>query len=160
MSYILDALKKADSERNKDKSATTSTLYMPYPLPNRYKWHWIWALAIVNFILIFMVMTLFFWPKEKQTSQTENPLPHTLTHTSPDTQIQPILPSTKIFTDYPAQLDVHVYSPEPEKRFVIIDNNIYLINDQIGNDWRIRDITPEGAEIIKQQQIQILKTAK
>jgi hypothetical protein len=59
----------------------------------------------------------------------------------------------------PLHLDFHVYSADPDRRMVYINNREYEEGDQLKSNLRILRIVPEGA-VMQWRQQSFLLTAR
>ena len=194
MSFILDALKKSESDRlRKD---TPGFVDVPDRAREKSSSHWIWIIVVLIVINITVLLVMFLKPERMDepladaaspadSIQDSAALPNTVIDDSqivtPDTEpvsnsavpqtattaAQPPAPVADVansgssvvtesyatFNDLRAQgvlnlpdmhLDIHVYSAEPEDRFVFVNMSKYKENATLDEGPVVREITPDG----------------
>ena len=142
MSFILDALRKAEREQRQAGTAPPPGLAPAPPAARRR------GLVVALLVLNLAVLALLGWrsligPPDDPVAPngsveiaaeplaTEPPLPLTPAHPDP--------------TLARLQLDIHVYGDRPERRFVLIDGRRYRQGDSIEPGLLLETITPDGA---------------
>ena len=192
MSYILEALKKADSERKKSGVSAHSTLNIAYAMPVEKKkskvWYWLIALNMAILVSIFAVSIYLYQLYSVNSSasmRSKNTNNETaINETAIQSEVkekpainnqvtmqnQPLIDDDKkkqmakelsqveLASSHPERLDVHVFSKQVEKRFVMIKGSVLMVGDKI-DGWQLINITTEGAEFEKYGQ-KILVHAK
>lgn len=192
MSYILEALKKAERERSLGQVPNLGTMpSLPLP-PQRHFWPWLLALALLaNAAVLVMV---FFFPEGntgiaqppastppvkqsesqrlekkaakfaletppsaqplKETKRLQEPKPFLVKTPKPaanassaPNELPPLLQAmpAEFSRSIPAlNIDVHVYSKIPSKRFVLVNSTRYREGDQLRDGPLLEAIAPDG----------------
>ncbi len=166
MSYILDALKKADGERKANTSATVAVQYtfsqpMVSMAAHRY-WNWVGGgiaiLAVIGmgFMVSYIVRSQAVPEHAPLITRPElssiEPVPETAVSTlpvmpaisTPAVTPAPVMQAS-IEEAIPARLDVHVFAATPSKRFVIVNGTQYQIGEKLPSGAQLVDITQVGA---------------
>jgi len=175
MSYILDALNKADKERKQSETPASKTIIAVEPTaqPNT---AWLMALLVIGLLIILWFV---FQPKETvktvaptvatiapmQTRLKPKPKPtkreSTVQITSTFTSIKPqeiqeeprAIPNIMgldqdIRNRLPAiSISAHVFSDNAAKCMVIINNQVLREGDYIGEGLRLTDINQDGIQL-------------
>ena len=196
MSFILDALKKSESERLRKDTPGFSDV--PDSTREKSASHWIWIIVVLIGINITVLIVMYMKPDRVQDPVAANPPAESMsgapeeasfseivaeakrhqplaaevtanpvTPVALDTAPQNAVPTTSMvgtdtsvvtesfatFNDLRAQgvlqlpdmhLDIHVYSSEPEDRFVFVNMSKYKERATLDEGPVIREITPEG----------------
>jgi general secretion pathway protein B len=119
MSFILDALKRAERERRLERAPDLSAVYEESDLPQRSRWTWFSAGAA--FLVGATVVALFLWPKAPPTevSQSKGPAAEVGSHT-PDKE-RPQLPAGTVQPDkLPHPKDVPQPARPPGKQAEVV----------------------------------------
>ena len=197
MSYILEALRKADRERTLGKVPNLESIHIAPSLSPRRRWPWILALvALMNTT----ALAVFYFSSLQDRSpgpwqnpdarHSPTPPPTPTIHPSPESMItkdgfvdlkpattEPILdgrldaahssrsanpmgmaaeqeswppptlralPMAFRSSLPPINVDVHVYSDDPDKRFVLINSRHYREGDQLVEGPLLETIDPQG----------------
>lgn len=140
MSYILDALKKAEQEKdtqfeefNDNISSSPRKIHI---LKKKRFWLPIGLLVILNLL----IWTHFLWPKGIL------PPPTIEFSTSPNT-----FPPSKSYLP-PLEIDEHIYASDPKQRVVFINGHRYFEGDFIQKDMLLESIFPQGIVINYREQ--------
>lgn len=193
MSFILDALKKSETERLRQDSPGFSDV--PGNSTEKSASHWIWIIVVLIGINLTVLVVMFMKPDSAQESNPEIPVaeapadassfqeivseakrsqpatreitldPGETARTNVETQdlasqttvdfhsIPVVSESVATFNDLRAQgmltlpdmhLDIHVYSQEPEDRFVFVNMSKYKEHAVLDEGPVVREITPDG----------------
>ncbi len=193
MSFILDALKKSETERLRQDTPGFSDV--PGSTKEKSASHWIWIIVVLIGINLTVLVVMFMKPDLTQNPDPVIPtaeapsqpirFPDTVaaaersqpaateTRSGPDTtasaavaeqgpapqttvdydSIAVVSESVGTFNNLRAQgvlilpdmhLDIHVYSREPEDRFVFVNMSKYKENAVLDEGPVVREITPDG----------------
>jgi general secretion pathway protein B len=212
MSYLLDALRKAELERNLGQVPSLEKAQLITSPPRR-KW-WLWAVSLILIGNVSALAGLYFYYQSgptvaqapsitqsdvaKATTNLERPQ-HTLSPTTPSLDIS--APTTGVETEIsstssgtislpgsppnahatdpsasrqamenwqpaplralpsdfrsvlpPINVDVHVYSDDPEKRFVLVNSRPYREGDHLDEGPFLETISEQGTVLSYQGQ--------
>lgn len=154
MSYILDALNKAERERRLGQvpllGGTLTTIR-----PDRRRWYGIIGGGLLMLSGAgFGWLGLTLWPASPAPSHSSAvtrdtvPRPQVVIADHPLTVSRPMpyaqLPITLRQTLGPLNLDIHVYSAQPSQRFVVINDQRYRQGDWLQAGLLLEQITPDG----------------
>ncbi len=169
MSYILDALNKADKDRQQQTPAQMPTIpnhETTYIQKTSRKKLW-----LLLFVIILLSLALWLVMHDEETSTTQaispkiahliTPIPQPLIHpettTPPQVQIQAKIKETipnimglkkGIQSQLPPiNISAHVYSADVSKRMVIINNQVKHEQQYIGEQLQLTHITPQGIQL-------------
>ena len=174
MSYILDALKKSDQERQSGKGPSLQTVHSPkrfHAASNDLKW----VIAILLCILLALVAFLGqpYWQRPASQTTTVATVPKAAavspqaTMTAPvqsrSEQSKPILNTAAIrFVDLDADMraeipsltfSFHVYSENPQRRTIIINNRRVREGQLVEKGLLLEEITELGVVFIWQDKL-------
>lgn len=170
MSFILDALKKSERERQKRIAPKMSNILVEQPKFTRPKW-FILIISMLFLVICFLILSIFFpnsiniFNKEASIAielPLETKIPPNLKFNDPElpkieviSNDMPIINSSEIFNIDIANLkynlslpdlhiDIHVYSEVPNERFVFINMRKYKEGEVLIYGPNIQTITAEG----------------
>lgn len=171
MSLILDALRRAERGRTRDLGQRLSQA-----LPPRARRGQRWTLLLVAAgVATVMVAVAALWPRATRTTPPPEPVV-TIEPTTPVERRAPAgsslaqipvpepdaapmptgIERAPLFQELPVDmraaipditLDAHFWSPEPERRFVMVAMNRYRAGDRMSNGLRVNAVLPEGVEL-------------
>lgn len=183
MSYILDALKKSDRERQKGKVPGLNSIHDPHPSSpgNQSSYPIKFIFTTIGIILLLSISALsWYWMKDSSNPAESSPAivesvvernkipppPTPVIRTSPKKLIlppsQPAPPQNQDLSIIPGiedlppasqnsipnlQLAGHTYSETPEKRIIIINNNILREGDWVDDNIKLIEITWTGVTL-------------
>lgn len=172
MSYILDALKKSEQERARERAPTLASIHSGWQPPARRRWP-LW-LGGSFALLLFAGVAWFYWqtevgsaiPTGQDVAQTEpeKPVPAEEAATPPPAVQQAPAPENTAATepvppriqelwelpdpvraDFPAlTFSFHVYAEDPARRTIIINNRRMREGAVLGQDLELETITADG----------------
>lgn len=178
MSLILEALKKSEQERRRERAPDLRTVHQPVLVtaPRVFRWRW-----LLIGLLVLNLNALGIWWLLDQRSQPasaavvapptavvrDNPVvaseprteapaamtareaPQALPAPAPTLAEPPVRSLTELPSDVRASLPAmtysfHVFSANPERRSIIINERRLREGDEIGGGWQLEEITEEG----------------
>ena len=173
MSYILEALKKSDQERQSGKGPSLQTVHTPARFSaqsSEMKWIIVILLCMLAAMLVFISMP--FWLAEEQPATDNIALVAQSETAKPPAQPQkavesietvPILNSAALrFVDLDANtrseipsmtFSFHVYSDNPEKRTIIINNRRVREAELVEKGLLLEEITDTGVVFVWQNRV-------
>lgn len=173
MSYILDALNKAEKDRQQNTPDLTETQHRTTSPPAPEKNNKIWLLGLV-FIALLGATWLVLSPKEgivpmiQKTPQDAQPTAHITPITSPKPVVAEVIkpvgtaklvPNHSVEKNMPnimgldenirrqlpsIQISAHVFGENASKRMVIINNRVFHEGDYITEQLQLLNITQQG----------------
>jgi general secretion pathway protein B len=180
MSYILDALKKSDQERQQNNGPSLQTVHRPH-LSNKNSTSRLFLL-IVSVTTIFLFVLGFWYVKphifagifegnasknpvilEPEVVVPELPVKSTTQVTSPDQLVNDSVVSSAVVEFWelpdPVQASIpaltfsfHVFSTNPDKRTIIINKHRVKQGDSVSAGLILEEITTEGVVLNWQQR--------
>ena len=142
MSYILDALKKAEREKDSqfEREMNENISSSPPSTSLSFKQERFWLIIGLLVILNLFVWVHLLWPKDI----FPPPLIEfgTSSHSFPTSRSS--LPSLEI--------DEHFYASDPKQRLVLINGHRYFEGDVIQKDMKLESILPQGIVIDYKEQ--------
>lgn len=172
MSYILDALKKSDQERQRQQGPTLATIQRPVRSagrPGR------WALALAGLAILACLVAVSVWwyrpipapepsqvPSPSQAATTHSEVSSEAAALAADAAAEPTVDDldgadmaapTVAFGDLPDNIrnqipaltfSFHVYSDKAESRTIIINNRRVREGDNVLQNLQLLEITPQG----------------
>ncbi|WP_038247295.1 general secretion pathway protein GspB [Ghiorsea bivora] len=174
MSYILDALNKAEKDRQQQTPTSIPTVSAQNNIPPQGKGKY--GLYFIMIGLGFLMLWIFLNQKETPPQQVITPQENHVTapKTEPTTQIKavksqptqyikkdpnPVQKKIKTIPNImaldttlrnqlpPITISAHVYSEETSKRMVIINNQVRHEQEYIAEQLQLTHITPHGIEL-------------
>jgi len=198
MSYILDALRKAEQERTFGHTPTLDSIYAPPPSRQRF-WPWLLAAVILSNVTVAAVVW-WFWRQDLSPAAVATTVSPEVAPAPDEPVIEPAfepdpvalsapvsLPSQPITPDPPPEvfedvpfapveiasaplstapdpavpewnslpvefrqsmpflnLDIHIYSDDPTKRFVLINSQRYHEGERLAEGPQLEMITVDG----------------
>ncbi|MDQ6981353.1 MAG: general secretion pathway protein GspB [Ghiorsea sp.] len=167
MSYILDALNKAEKDRQQNTPDLTETQYRTTTLPAPKKNNKTWLLGLV-FITLLWAVWFIFNPQEtslpviQETPQAARPTPITQPRPIVEAVIKPAEMTKPIEKNIPnimgldesirhqlppIQISAHIYSDDVKKRLVIINDQVKHEQQYVGEQLQLIHITPHGIQL-------------
>mgnify|MGYP000570399618 CR=1 FL=1 len=161
MSYILEALKKSERQRRLGAVPRLDTFQEPPSRsPAASRPGWLRPLLLLNLLLVAALLAYLLLPVASDREQ-----PGSLPGAAAKPQPQPASPSLLELSPpalagspprwselpvglrqqiTPPSLEVHVYSENPARRFVMIRGRQYREGDNLPDQLRLNQITPQG----------------
>ena len=173
MSYILDALKKSDQERQQNSGPTLQSLHQPARSKNSNPVLWLIACLLAIVIIAAGVAAAWYFTDKKDTgsaatrtqpapeqvipSSTPAPAPATVQQKAETTSVvapaQPVNRPVVAFDELPDPVrtavppltfSFHVYSENPARRTIIINKRRVKEGDLVQGELRLKEITEQG----------------
>jgi len=163
MSYILDALKKSDRERQDNSGPTLQTIQRPLPRATHLNSRLILQLVIV--VLLFLLALAALWivnsgvAKSAPQNAVANDVspasePLAVVVTEPQTRVTAVelpvlvpfwqLPDTVQQDIPPLTFSLHIYAENPKRRTIIINKNRMTEGDRVLPELQLESITKQG----------------
>src|SRR5205807_2150194 len=139
MSFILDALKKSESDRQRHSGPA---LFEVKVAPPRGAWP-LWAVALAALLVVNLaILLLMLWPHPAAAPLLSNRVRRATADGVPLYQDAAATAGASIPQ---LRLDLHVFAQRPQDRFVMINMHKLREGDSLPEGVHVDSITPEGA---------------